>query len=432
MHDMFYLAIIWGGVFVSYFLADHSKLTPVLFFLAFGSLMVNLGILPEESSEFIRGFAEMGIILIMFALGFEEDSSKFVKGIKRSWGIALFGALAPFATAYYTIMFFWGDPRLAIMCGLAMTATAVSLTMVSLKSEKLQASPAATGIMTSAILDDIASLAAVAIIVPMATGEAEITLMSVLMILAKAILFFAIITLLELVIFPHRSDLRIFKKYPFLKTFGIRGILSLNRGEHATLAVLLTALLISLMAYYFGFHPAVGAYMAGLIMKQEYFQSKVANKNETYQETRKIIDNVAFSWIGPVFFVELGTKITFEQEILINVIPQIIVLTTGLLFAQILSASFAARYTGNFLWHESIMIGFGMLGRAELAFVVMDIGYVQNQVITTDAFYTLMATAFFLNVAVPVLIKWWKPYYVGEKQMTIGRHKKVYLSCPRE
>ncbi|MFT5321792.1 MAG: Kef-type K+ transport system membrane component KefB, partial [Pseudohongiellaceae bacterium] len=408
-----------------------TKLTPVLFFLAFGSLMVNLGILPHESTEFIRGFAEIGIILIMFALGFEEDTSAFVKGIKRSWGIALFGALAPFAAAYLIIMHYWGEPRLAIICGLAMTATAVSLTMVSLKSENLHKSGAATGIMTSAILDDIASLAAVAIIIPMATGEAEITLIGVSAILIKAVLFFCVITLLELIIFPHESDLALFRVYPFLRRFGMRGFIGASKGEHATLVVLLTALLISLLSFQFGFHPAVGAYMAGLIIKQEYFRfhphstSPLADSEDAgYVDTKRIIDNVAFSWIGPVFFVELGTKITFDIDVLVGVIPHIISLTLGILFAQIISASLAARYTGNFKWHESIMIGFGMLGRAELAFVVMDIGYVQNGVITTDAFYTLMATAFFLNVSVPVLIKWWKPYFAGEKHLVLSLGKK--------
>ena len=128
MLDMYYLAIIWSGVFLCYFLAHKTKLTPVLYFLAFGSTMVNFGVLPEESTELIRGFSEIGIILIMFALGFEESSSHFIQGIKRSWGIALFGALAPFAAAYYITLYYWQDPKLSIMCGLAMTATAVSLT----------------------------------------------------------------------------------------------------------------------------------------------------------------------------------------------------------------------------------------------------------------------------------------------------------------
>ncbi len=432
MLDMYYLAIIWAGVFISYFLAGPTKLTPVLFFLAFGSLMVNLHILPEESTEFIRGFAEIGIILIMFALGFEEDSSKFIKGIKRSWGIAFFGALAPFAISYFIIMFFWRDARLATICGLAMTATAVSLTMVSLKSEGLQNSGAATGIMTSAILDDVASLAALAILIPISTGDAEFSLIGVSSIMMKAVFFFMIISLLELILFPHSSNLGLFKLYPFLKSFGIRSFISLGNGEHSTLAVLLTALLISLLAYQFGFHPAVGAYMAGLIIKQEYFQFHPFSGDEGYHETKRIVDNVAFSWIGPVFFVELGTKLTFDMDILYSVIPNVITLTLGLLLAQILSAALSARFTGKFAWYESIMIGFGMLGRAELAFVVMDIGYVQNDVITTDAFYTLMATAFFLNISVPLLIKWWKPYFSGDKQMQLkfGSKELVLSKAP--
>ncbi len=420
MHDMFYLAIIWAGVFLSYFAAHKTKLTPVLYFLAFGSTMVNLGVLPQESTEFIRGFSEIGIILIMFALGFEEDTNNFVRGIKRSWGIALFGALAPFAVAYYVTLYFWQDPRLSLMCGLAMTATAVSLTMVSLKGEGLQNSGAATGIMTSAILDDIASLAAVAILVPLATGDAEVTAAGIALIAGKAVLFFFIILLLELFVFPHSSRLRLYHRIPLLRHFGIRHFIGFSRGEQATLAVLLVALVIALLSYEFGFHPAVGAYMAGLIIKQEYFQLFEEPEHDQYEQTKKIVDNVAFSWIGPVFFVELGTKIVFDQSILLAVVPQIAILTCGILLGQVLSASMAARFTGNYQWHESLLIGFGMLGRAELAFVVMDIGYVQNSIINTEAFYTLMATCFVLNVTVPLSIAAWKPFFEGTKQLRVG------------
>lgn len=415
MQDMLFLAIIWAGVFLSYFLAERTKLTPVLFFLAFGSTMVNLGLLPLESSEFIRGFSEIGIILIMFALGFEEDTGHFVAGIKRSWGIALFGAIAPFALAYYVTLYFWADQRLSIMCGLAMTATAVSLTMVSLKGENLQHSAAATGIMTSAILDDIAALAAVAILVPLATGAADLTAASVALVLFKAVIFFLFITLLEQIVFPHESKLQLFSWLPILRRFGIIDLIGFKGGDQATLAVLLVALLISLLSFEFGFHPAVGAYMAGLILKQEYFHFYDSPTVDHYAKTKEIVDNVAFSWIGPVFFVELGTKIVFDQSILLAVLPQILALTTGLLLAQIGSATLAARLTGDYPWHESILIGLGMLGRAELAFVVMDIGYVQNSIITPEAFYTLMATAFLLNVSVPITIRLWKPYYEGRK-----------------
>ena len=75
------------------------------------------------------------------------------------------------------------------------------------------------------------------------------------------------------------------------------------------------------------------------------------------------------------------------------------------------------------------MIAFGMLGRAELAFVVMDIEFVQNNVINTEEFYTLMAVVFFLNISVPVLIAWWKPYFSGEKHMELALgNNRVELS----
>jgi len=144
MGSIEHLAIIWCGVYVAILAARKTKLTAVLYYLAIGAVLVNVGILPEDSSEFIRGFAEVGIVLIMLALGFEESTSNFVQSLKRTWGIAFFGAVAPFFTTYAVATYFWQDTSIALMCGLAMTATAVSLTMVSLKSEGLQASPVAS------------------------------------------------------------------------------------------------------------------------------------------------------------------------------------------------------------------------------------------------------------------------------------------------
>ncbi len=429
MKDLEYLAIIWLGVFVSSFLAKRTNLTAVLYFLAFGSLMVNIGILPVETSPFIEGLSSIGIIIIMFALGFEENPGKFVQGIKRSWGIALFGAIGPFLVAYCTAMFFWGDVKLALMCGLAMTMTAVSLTMVCLRSEGLNTSSAARGIMTSAVLDNIGSLALVALVVPLATGESEVSITGILSVILNVFVFFGIVTALGLWIFPSESPGRFMQRIPFIRKHGVRDLLMLGESGNATLAILLLGLVIGIIAHYFSFHPAVGAYMAGLILKKEYFHVDKAAQEAAYQNAKHVIDNVAFSWIGPVFFVTLGTRIILDVDIIISVLPETLVLTAGLLLGQTISALLAARYTGHFDWHESIMIGFGMLGRAELAFVVLNIGYVEHAIFTEQAFYTLMLTAFWLNVSVPVLIRLWHPYYTGEKQLVLRLgNRRVSLS----
>ncbi len=276
MQDLYFLAIIWCGVLLSAFLAQQTRLTSVLFFLAFGSLMVNIGWLPATETSFIHGFSQLGIILIMFALGFEENPGKFTQSLKRSWGIAFFGALVPFFVAYSVAMHFWGDRMLALMCGLAMTATAVSLTMVSLRSEGLHTTDAARGIMTSAVIDDVGTLFLVAILVPVATGNVELSVMQVTENVISAALFFGLITVLGMWAFPSESAGQIMHRLPLLRNYGIRNVLMVNDSGQTTLIILLLALVLGLLAHYFGFHPAVGAYMAGLILKKEYFHVEAA------------------------------------------------------------------------------------------------------------------------------------------------------------
>jgi Na+:H+ antiporter len=419
VQDLIYLAIIWGVVLIAVYFARKTRLTPVLWFLFFGALLVNIGLLPQETSPFIQVFSDLGIIIIMFALGFEENSSTFLKSIKRSWGIALFGALAPFAAAYSVAIYFWQDTNIALLCGMAMTATAVSLTMVTLRNEGINRTPVAMGIMTSAVLDDIASLAMVAILIPLATGGASVSIAGIAMIVLKAILFFVIVSALGGWLFTANEGP--LKKIPLIGRFHLRHLLLAARGEHATLILLLLAVIVGLLAHEFGFHPAVGAYMAGLILKDEYFHLTNRPEKTLYIQTKGIIESIAFSWIGPVFFVTLGTKLVFDPAIFFTVIDEAVILTLGIFFSQVISAALAARYTGGFSMDEGVMIGFGMLGRAELAFVVMDLAYNQNHILTTEAFYTLMFAAFWLNVAVPVTIRWWKPYFTGEKRSIFSK-----------
>lgn len=419
MHPLAHLAVIWAGVFFSVVAAKKTRLTPVLFFLFIGFVLVNVGILPQQSGEFIQDFAELGIILIMFALGFEESTDNFLGSIKKSWGIALFGALGPFAAAYVIADYIWQNPEVSLMSALAMTATAVSLTMVSLRSLNLQNSPVATRIMTSAVLDDIGALIAVAVVVPLVSGDGTFTAATALATAGKALLFFVIVTVVGAWIFPHRPK-GWFRKVPLIGKLGVRHFLMFDHGRYATLAILLVALSVGLLATWFGFHPAVGAYMAGLIIHEEYLKAEddppstllEKRKLNVYEETKQIVDSAAFHWIGPVFFVDLGAKLIFDLALFQTVLPYALVLTATLFVVQVVSAGLAARYTGGMNAAESLMIGFGMLGRAELAFVVMDIAYIDYPIIGDEAFFTLMITAFLLNVTVPLTIGWWQPHYL--------------------
>ncbi len=408
MLDLVHLAVIWSGALLAVVAARATRMTPVVYYLAVGTVFVRLGWLPGESSEFIRGVSDLGIVLIMFALGFEETAGNFMRSVRHSWGIAFFGALGPFVAAYGVADFFWGDAYISLICGLAMTATAVSLTMISLRSEGLHRSRVATRIMTSAVLDDIASLALVAVVVPVITSDVPFEVQSLLLVMAKAIAFFALIWMVGAWILPQgaRGPLRVL---PRLGRLGMRDALRFGGSEHAVLQLLLFAVACAILGHEFGFHPAIGAYLAGLVLSEEYFFHKEGTGS--FEDTRRIVDNIAFSWIGPVFFVSLGTQIQFDLKLVVSLMPEIAAMTIGVMLFQIVSAGLAARFTGGMNRASSIMIGFGMLGRAELAFVVLDIAYVQHSILSEEAFTTLMATCFFLNISVPLTIHVWKPHY---------------------
>jgi len=418
MDNLVALALIWACVILSFWFAKKTSLTPLVYYLVAGSLLVNFGLLPVEPTPFIQGFSEFGIILIMFALGFEENPTTFLRSAKRSWGIALFGAIAPFFAAYLLSLYFWKDQNIALLVGLTMTATAVSLTMMVLKHENLHLTKAATGIITSAVLDDVASLVLVAVLVPIVAGNEIPTLAGIGMILLKAIGFFVFIFLCAISIFPTKEKNPTDTELTFFEKYGLNSLLAFNNGRDATLAILMVAVIFGAIAHLMGLHSAVGAYMAGLIMTPALFYiDKKGEPINRYKKTRKIIDDVAFSWIGPVFFVNLGAKLIFDLDLILSVLDETLILVSVIFVVQVSSASLAARYTGNFSFEESLMIGFGMLGRAELAFVVMDIGYVHYNIFTTEVFYTLMFTAFALNILVPISIRFWTPYFNASRQI---------------
>ncbi len=423
-------------VVISKYIAKKSSTVDVLWLILFGSIFANFHLIPEHH-EVLEYIGEWGIVFVMFALGFDEDLEHFAKGLKRSFGIAIIGAIFPFLAGFISAKFFGYNDSVALLWGLTMTATAVSLTMVSLKNKNLHKSTAATGIMTAAVVDDVLSLIGVAIIIPLALtatssgGNLTIDITNLFFILAKVTIFFTIVLLVGLFAFPEKAPQKLPKKANFLQKadywltklfvpINIRKFLAMNRGEFTPLIMIFVAMAMGALADLFGFHPAIGAYIAGLFMKKDYFLFESSPQpDRIYNESKLVLDHLAFTIFGPIFFVNLGAKIVFDFSIFQQIWWQTLVLFLLVFIFQILSAALAARYTGGYKWHESVMIGLGMLGRAELAFIVINIAYTENHIFDEKQFETLIFATFLLNISVPLVINWWKPYYEGEKKLEL-------------
>jgi Kef-type K+ transport system membrane component KefB len=105
--------------------------------------------------------------------------------------------------------------------------------------------------------------------------------------------FFALVTAIGGWLFPASQGFT--QRISLMGKFNLREVLAMAKGEYTVLSLLLIAVLVGLLAHEFGFHPAVGAYMAGLIIHREYFDFHKDEDRDYYQQAREVIDNVAFS-----------------------------------------------------------------------------------------------------------------------------------------
>lgn len=160
--------------------------------------------------------------------------------------------------------------------------------------------------------------------------------------------------------------------------------------------------------------------MGGLIVESSYFdifsepdESGVKKlKDNKYHAVLEHVETVAYSWLGPFFFVELGSTVLIDEST-VGVLGYALIFFVLLFIGQFLSASLAAKYVpGGFDWAESAMIGFGMMGRAELFFVVLDLCYNQHNIMTKDMFCCFAITAMLMNISVPVCISAYKNTFI--------------------
>lgn len=417
----------------------------VLWLILFWALFANLWIIPTEN-EIFSYIWELWIIFLMFALWFEEDLHTFLKTIKKSYWIAIIWAMFPFMAWFFTAGYFWYETKIAVIWWLTMTTTAVTLTMMSLKAQKLEETPAAKWIMTAAVVDSVASLIWLTIILPLvlvsATPEntwVQNTFLSIWIILSKVITFFFIALLLRIFIFHDRESQFLLKKFNFLKKFfklsnnffeiiWVKKILSSYEWEFTPVILLAMAVWMWALSEWFWFHAAIWAYIVWLILQKHHFTNKWLKckveeacdcDDKIYEESKNVIEHVAFTIFWPIFFVMLWAKLIFDVEIFAEVLIPVLTLFWAVFVFQILAASFAARFTWNFEWKDSVMIWFWMLWRAELAFIVINIAFVQEKIIDENQFCILMFTAFLLNISVPVMLKFWEPYYKWKKKLSL-------------
>ncbi|MCP3960606.1 MAG: hypothetical protein GY719_22410 [bacterium] len=346
-----------------------------------GELIVGVLVGPAvfgliEPGELLTLLAEIGIFFLMFHAGVETQPLEFWDALKRSMGVAIVGAIVPFTVSFGVATAFGLNWVGATFVGLTMTATAVVITLKSLKDLGLSNTRVARVIVASCVIDDLLTLVFFGLIIGMLSGG-SFELINVPITLAKVVLFFGVAILLGRYVYPRLS-------LPFR-----------SEGGKGFTFVLLVAFGAGLFAEAIGLHMILGAYLAGL-----FFEEKVAHPNLV----KVVADRsygIAYSFLGPIFFISLGFSITFD--ISASDVAFLVILTLVLIVGQIVSAGGMALRIGM-PKREALTVGVGMCGRAELAFILASLALARGA-IEKPTFSVLIFTCFLLNLFTPMALR---------------------------
>ncbi|MBY0408143.1 MAG: monovalent cation:proton antiporter-2 (CPA2) family protein, partial [Rickettsiales bacterium] len=234
------------------------RLSPVIGYLAAGAAIGPFGLRVIDDVKTTAGLAEFGVVFLLFIIGLELSFSRLRSMRKHVFGFG--GAQVLITTAVFAalVMGVGGEPAIALIIGggLALSSTAIVLQVIADQGEK--SSQVGRLSLAVLILQDLAVIPLLVIVSLLNSHGADFT--SVLIDAAfKAIVGIVVIFTLG---------------YLFLRPF-FRFIASLENTELFTATTLLVVLGVASLTSLAGLSPALGAFMAGLLVAETEFKPQV-------------------------------------------------------------------------------------------------------------------------------------------------------------
>jgi Na+:H+ antiporter len=330
-----------------------------------------------------RLFSNLGIILLLFMVGLRINLKELQETGGSAVGVAFVGVVGSLAMGYgasWLLLPPGTDANILLFLGTAICATSVGITARVFKDMKRLRLRAAKTVLGAAVIDDVLGLMVLAIMVGIVTsGSVRPT--ALLWIFLKTGLFFGAVALFgtkfiqqNIVLFSKVELEQVRLLYPF-------GLL----------------MLLAWLADLIGLAPIVGAFCAGVIIKEEYFPIHAdANGDQTTVES--IMAPLEGLFV-PVFFVMMGVQM--DVGALLN--PRILFLglaLTGVAALGKLLASLAVRRRP-----DRLIVGIGMIPRVEVTLIVGNLGLALG-VLNQDLYSVIILVVLFTVLLTPPLLKW--------------------------
>jgi Kef-type K+ transport system membrane component KefB len=336
-------------------------------------------------TDFVRGLAHLGAVILLFAIGFEFNMKDIVN--PRNFAIASIGVIIPWIGGWWLAVLFGFDSATAIFVGTACTATSIAITANVLKEMGKLQTEAAKAIIGAAVIDDVLALLVLAISTDVVAGS--FSYLGVAIVTVKAILFIVIAAAFGLYVvskFLVRLDSKPFaRKYP----------------EFIFIFAMMLAFLYAMLAEAVGLSAIVGAFIAGVSFKDvELHQSRSLKEGAEYLQ-------IVFA---SIFFVSLGI-IADLHAVTSDILVFLLALTLIAIFTKVIGCGIPAK-VGGLCTKDSLIVGFGMAPRGEVAMIVALIG-LEAGIINQGIYIAIVLMSLLTTIITPVVYRNW--LYKGEE-----------------
>ncbi|MFL6595054.1 MAG: monovalent cation:proton antiporter-2 (CPA2) family protein [Chthoniobacterales bacterium] len=363
-------------------LAKRLGLGSVLGYLLAGVVIgpYCLRLVGAEGTD-VMHIAEFGVVMMLFVIGLELRPAslwKLRRTIVGLGGAQVMGTTMAVAAIGVSLGFAW---QVAVTAGfvIAMSSTAIVLQLLNEKDQMRTAGGKAA--FSVLLFQDIAVLPILAVLPLLATVamqpvEHDGNVMSNLPGWQHALLVLAAIAA---VIFGGRFLLRPFFRY----------IAATNLREMFTVTALLLVVGIALLMQKVGLSPALGAFLAGVVLAESEYRHELETDIEPFK-----------GLLLGLFFISVGSGINFT---LIGGRPgAVALLVVGVLVLKFVVLFVVSRFA-RLEPTQRYLFAFALAQGGEFAFVLCSFA-IQNGVLTADAANLLVATVALTMAAAPLLM----------------------------
>ncbi|PWR72081.1 cation:proton antiporter [Methanospirillum lacunae] len=330
-----------------------------------------------QYTDFVSSLAHLGAVILLFVIGLEFKLHEIMK-IKNGI-IALIGVIIPWIGGYGISLLFGYSSSSAIFIGTALTATSIAITANVLQELDQLQTDAAKAIIGAAVIDDILSLLALAICNEAATGT--VSAFSIGLMTVKAIAF--------VIIGAAAGVLVISRFIEYVDETAFAG----KYPEFTFIFAMMMAYMYGILAEMVGLSAIVGAFIAGVS-----FNEIKLKQGHDLKEGAGYLQIIFAS----IFFVSLGVMVDLKA-----VTPEIIVFLVALTVIAVLTKLIGCgipAYLSGMGWKESLIVGFGMAPRGEVAMIVALIG-LQEGVIDQGIYVTIIIMSLITTIMTPLIYR---------------------------